>query len=127
MEAQQFKFLWNISCYKAMARPRVQDMRLPRRHRVGDPTTSNNCTCVFVVKVNRTTYFLTDILLSDDVDKVKRKIEARIAIPAPRQIVLYAGRILTDGHKLSDYNIRYPEDAEYAPTLHVLVGQNPSA
>ena len=110
-----------------MARPQVEDMPLPKRHRLDNPTTSNNCMCVFVVKVNRTTYFLSDVMLSDVVDKVKRKIESKTGILAARQLVMYAGKVLQDCHKLSDYNIRYSADAAHAPTLHVLVGRAANA
>ena len=79
-----------------MARPQVEDMLLPKRHRLDNPTTSNDSMSVFVAKVNRTTYVLSDVMLSDVVDKVKRKIESKTGIFAARQLVMYAGKVLQD-------------------------------
>ena len=52
---------------------------------------------------------------SDTVASVKAKLEELEGIPPQHQNLLYSARILRDGHKLSDYNVK--EES----TLHLLM------
>ena len=47
-----------------------------------------------------------DVLLSDTVDELKKKIEEIEEIPAESQVLIFGGKQLENGRYLFDYNIQ---------------------
>ena len=64
-------------------------------------------------------FFFCDVLPCDSVEDLKSRIHARTGIPPDRLFLMYRGKQLRNGLKLSDYNIRI-NNPEVVLTLHAV-------
>ena len=58
------------------------------------------------VKIQKDKFIKIKVKLSDHIEDVKAKVQAKKDVPPEQKYFIYAGNLLEDGHTLSEYNVQ---------------------
>ena len=61
---------------------------------------------------------LNDLNPDDTVETIKKKIQSKTGIPSDRLYLMYGGKELENGRKISDYNIKDKDTIHMVLTLY---------
>ena len=75
-------------------------------------------TQIFIKSLTGRITNLSDLNLDEAVETIKKKIQSKEGIPLDKQILIYGGKRLENGHKISDYNIKDKDTIHMVLTLY---------